>query len=556
MGSASLMFRGLAAAIAGIVAVVVGLLVAVIIVASLLAQTDFGRRTLASALEGVLSAPGAEVAIGQIGRGLPARLAVEDVAIRDEEGVWLTVDRAIVNWRPSALLWARLHVEDISADGIRLARLPPADEEAEPAAPGEPVEVPSLPVDVRIDSIAIRGVTLGEMIVGERMTLDITGQVSAPAEQAFRTRLRVERTDQRGLLATLDAELDPATNALWVDADVTEPEGGLIARLAGLEPYPPIAMNLEGKGPLSDWQGRLTATAGELVDLEVAIGLARTEALSLSLSGIAEVPGLVEAPLRAIVEDAVHFDVLVSGTAEDRYRIDRMVLRSDAMEAGATGTVDLGEQRLDISLSVASRDARRLDAAFETMTVGQIELSAAVSGALALPEVSLSGSISDVDVAAVGSARTVNLQAHVEPHGGRGSAAESVSVVITLDATGIETDDSSLAGLTGDTLSADARGLLDMSTMVLTIEKAVLASGPSLFSAEGWMNLDSGDIDATVETSIGDLSALGEAVDQQLSGAIEVTAHVEGNAQTLVLRDGTIDAVSYTHLTLPTTPYV
>jgi translocation and assembly module TamB len=537
------MLRGIGATIAAIVAVVGGLLVAVVVGGYFFVQTDFGRQTLANALEGMLSAPGAEVTIGEIGRGLPARLAVEDVAFRDEEGVWLTLDRAIVRWRPSALLRGRLHVDDISADGVDLVRLPPTEEEPEPRDPGEPIEVPSLPVDVRIDSIAIRDVTLGEMVVGERMTLDMTGQLSAPAEQAFRTRLQVERTDQPGLLATVDAELDPATDVLWVDADVSEPEGGLIARLAGLEPYPPVALNLEGRGPLSDWQGRLTATAGDLADLEAVVGIARTETLTLSLSGVAEIAGLVDPPLRAIVEDAVHFDVLVTETSADRYRIDRMEVRSDALEASATGAVDLAEQTLDVALSVASRDAHRLNAALETMTVGQIELNATASGALALPQVNLSGSMTDVRMPDVAAARSVSLQARVEPRADRRGAGETVSFAATIDASGVEADDPSVAGLTGDSLTAVARGLLDMDTMVLTIDEAVLASGPSQVSAEGWMNLESGDIDATIETSIDDLSAVGEAMDQEISGALELTARADGNVQTLVLRDGTIDGV-------------
>ena len=236
MGGAIAMVRGAAATLAAVVAVVVGLVVAVIVFASVFLQTDFGRRTLADALEGLLSGPGAEATIGEIGRGLPARLSVGNVVMRDEEGGWLTVDRASLDWKPWSLLRGRLHVNDISADGIDIVRLPPAEDEPEPPPDGEPVELPSLPVDVRIDRIAIRALTLGEMVAGEAMTLDITGQISAPAESAYRTGLQVERTDQPGLLATLEAEYDPATDVLWVDANVTEPEGGVIARLESCAP--------------------------------------------------------------------------------------------------------------------------------------------------------------------------------------------------------------------------------------------------------------------------------------------------------------------------------
>lgn len=541
MGGATVMVRGLVATLTAIVAVVMGLLVAVVGGGLLLVQTDFGRRTLASTLEDMLSAPGAEIAIGEIGLGMPARLAVSDVVMRDEEGIWLTIDRAVLDWRPWALLRGRVHVDDIRASGIDLLRLPPAAEE--PEEPAQPFEVPSLPVDVRVDSIAIADVTLGEGVVGERMTLDMTGQLSAPAEQAFRTGLRIARTDQPGLVARLDATLDPVTDVLSVDADVTEPEGGLIARLAGLQPYPPVALTLEGEGPLSDWEGRLTATAGELASIEALIGIARTETLALSVSGIAEVAALLDPPLRTIVEDALHFDVLVTETAAERYRIDRMALHSDAVEAAAGGVVDLAEQTLDVSLRLASRDATRLDAALAPMTVGQITLDATATGALALPQIAVNGVINGVQMPDIASAREIHVEAHVEPQGESRNGAGIVSFAANIDASGIAVDDPSLAGLTAESLSAVARGLLDTETMVLTVDEAVLASGPSRISAGGWMNLESGDMDAILETDIGDLSALGEAFDQQLSGALALTAHADGNIQTQVLRDGTLDAL-------------
>lgn len=543
MAGAMMILRGAVATLAALAAVVVGLLVALVVGGLVFVQTDFGRRTLASAVEGMLSAPGAEVAIGRIGKGLPARLAVEDVAFHDEEGAWLTLDRASIAWRPAALLRGQLHVTDVSADGIDLVRLPPAEEEPEPRDDDEPFEAPSLPVDVRVDAISVRDVTLGEKIAGERMTLDMTGQLSAPAGSALRTQLQVARTDQPGLLATLDADFDPATDVLGVSADVAEPEDGLIARLAGIAPYPPVVLRLEGRGPLSDWQGRLTAAAGDLVDLDAQLGIARTETLALSLAGDARIAALVDPPLRSLIEDAVQFDVAVVETGEERYRIERLVVQSDALEARASGGIDLADQTVDMTARVVSRDAGRFDEALGAMTVERIELNANASGALALPEVNVTGSLAGIEMPDVASVQSMRLQARLEPQAGRRGGAETAVLAADVEASGLQAVDATLAGLTGDTLTAVFRGLLDMQTMVLSIDEAVVASGPSRLSGDGWMNLENGDMDATVETSIGDLSSLGQALDQEISGALELTVHAEGNVQAMTLRDGTIDGV-------------
>ena len=146
-------------------------------------QTETGRRTLAEMIGTAASGPDLRVSVGSIGAGLPARIAVDSLALSDGQGPWLTLDRAVIEWRPLALLSGTAHVTSIEAAGFHLERLPPATgtEEAADTATAGAFEIPTLPIDVRVDRIDIRDIALAEAVAGEAMVLDLTGQVAAEA---------------------------------------------------------------------------------------------------------------------------------------------------------------------------------------------------------------------------------------------------------------------------------------------------------------------------------------------------------------------------------------
>lgn len=192
-------------------------------------QSPSGREALAGLVSDLASTPGAsEIAIGEIGAGLPARLALTDVEMQDRDGVWLSADTVLLTWKPWALLSRQLHVTALEAGGIDVVRAPvPVDQPEQPEPEETGFAMPSLPVSVRVDRLQVADLTLGEALAGERVTLQAEGMLAAPRDGVIRTDLAVRRTDEGGGI-TIDVAgaFNPSTEQLTVDVQAREPAGG------------------------------------------------------------------------------------------------------------------------------------------------------------------------------------------------------------------------------------------------------------------------------------------------------------------------------------------
>ena len=114
---------------ARIAVVVTGCIVALVLVLALLVNTGFGQRTVASLVEPL---SGGRVAVEGLSGSIPASLRVQRVELRDDDGPWLVIDNAALDWSPFALLRNRVDVSRLEAEHVAVMRLPKdEDDESE-----------------------------------------------------------------------------------------------------------------------------------------------------------------------------------------------------------------------------------------------------------------------------------------------------------------------------------------------------------------------------------------------------------------------------------------
>ena len=363
-------------------------------------QTDAGRQTLARAIEKALSGPDTEVSIGVVGPDFPVSLSVSSVDISDKQGPWLHVDYAGLDWRPAALLWGTVHVTALEAADIRLDRLPEESRAEETPEDNQPaaLEIPSLPVDVQIDRIAVTDITLAEAVVGEAMVLDLSGQVAADVGAALRTDLRFERTDAGGLV-TVVGELHREAETLSIDLEVREPEGGLIARLLGLTPYPPVTISLKGDGPLKSWSAKLAARANGVADVSARLRVTRGRTTNVILDGRANVGGLFDPTFAPLVADGADFSLFAHLVDLDGFTVDRLSIETKALAASASGRVGLSENDVDATMSFTVSKGDALEPLLAPLRAGGIAGEAELSGVLTAPNVDIRASVYDLEAA-------------------------------------------------------------------------------------------------------------------------------------------------------------
>jgi len=519
--------RWIAWGAAGFVAVFVVLGVA----AYAYVQTEAGRQTLAEFVSSALSGPGTDVSIGSIGPGFPMSLSVQTVTVRDEQGAWLTVERAALDWRPLALLSGRLHVTDVDAGGVHLDRLPTGSESVEVPddTQAEPLDIPSLPVDIQVDRIQVRDIALSEAVVGEAMVLDLSGQVAGEVGAMVRTDLRLERTDAAGLV-TLVSELDPSTQTLSVDLEVSERKGGLIARLLDLAPYPPVAITLKGEGPLSAWRADLDARIEGLVDVTARLRVDHQQVTNVSLDGRADVDGMLEPPLKPLVAGGVNFSLAAHLRDLDSVTVEHLGVKTKALTAAGSGRVDLAGDSLDASVSITAQRGDVLDPVLSPLRVGSIVGDIKLSGALTAPAVDLAATVRKLAAPGMFTAERLDIAAETD------LSVVPVGIDARIDGHGLDVAEPAIAALTGDAATIKISGTYDTLRAIANIDGIDANSGPTALAAHGQFGASTQQVTAALDVTVADVSALGQALGIPLSGPARLSAETEGNLETLNLK--------------------
>ena len=103
-------------------------------------------------IQGLLSGPGRTVTIGRVSSSWSLDVTIYDLAIADDDGVWLNVDQAKLDWAAGALFRREVRISSLDVDRMALERLPAGQHAAGRAvgqrragAVGDPGLLPGLP---------------------------------------------------------------------------------------------------------------------------------------------------------------------------------------------------------------------------------------------------------------------------------------------------------------------------------------------------------------------------------------------------------------------------
>ncbi|MEO1678820.1 MAG: translocation/assembly module TamB domain-containing protein [Pseudomonadota bacterium] len=221
------------------------------------AQTQDRPGLIGRQIENALSGPGRVASVSGFRGALSGRATMSELTLADDDGVWLTLRGAVLDWNRSALLRGRLSVNELSAEELIVVRppLPAPTDTARPEAP--PAEasgfaLPELPVSINLGSIAIGEVLLGSAFLGEEATFDVSGSVVLESG-AGDVDLAIARTGGIEDQIALDASFDNATRVLALDLTVEEGAGGIASNLLNIPGAPSLALDVDGEGPLDDY---------------------------------------------------------------------------------------------------------------------------------------------------------------------------------------------------------------------------------------------------------------------------------------------------------------
>ncbi|WP_296474827.1 translocation/assembly module TamB domain-containing protein [Roseinatronobacter sp.] len=326
-------------------------------------ESDVGYLT--RLLQDGLSASGREVRIGGFSGALSSRATFEQMSIEDDEGVWLLVEGAALQWNRSALFQRRIEIAEISAERITILRAPVGEESEGGDLVSLPsFELPELPLSVRLDQLQVDEVVLGPALFGQELRASVSGS-AALADGEGEARLQIDRIDDVAGQFRLEAAFSNVTRVLGLDLAIEEDAGGLAVTLLNIPNSPSAALTIAGEGPVEDFSADITLATDNQPRVEGQFQLQTTQpgvaqAVTLDLAG----------DLRPLLQEEFHPFFGENSRLSTRARrfddgslsLDDLDIRTEKL--GLRGRMQLGvdglPQLIDLRGEVLARDGSRV----------------------------------------------------------------------------------------------------------------------------------------------------------------------------------------------------
>jgi translocation and assembly module TamB len=295
----------------------------------LLLQTSIVQGLVADAIERAASSQGARVQIEDLGGWLPGSPRVGKIIVSDEQGEWLVLDDLSLDWRPMALIWGTIDIDNVAVTRATWLRMPAA---TQGSASGRTTSTAPLRVSrIRIDALAIK-----EPVAGTEAQLALSAQLDL-RDPSTRATISVQLEQQKGP-ARIHGNVDwnPRANDLRAALDAEDAPAGILPRLLGLPPDAPLRIRIVSSGPLDNWKASLDADIGKYGSATGEATIQRQqEWLNLGTSIVADVGSIGPEDLQPHVRGAWSFAAQAARSDTGAVRLDSAKLMAPTLEVDA-----------------------------------------------------------------------------------------------------------------------------------------------------------------------------------------------------------------------------
>lgn len=452
--------------------------VPVLVIAAL--QVPAGRSALSGVVGTLASSETRKITVTDLYLGFGLQPSAGRITIEDQQGPWLGADALAIGWSPLALLSGNLEIETLSVGQLNLNRLPqppPPSETAEQTARSSGRFSLALPVNVDIGSLSLGEINIGAPVLGTPIALTLSGSGSAARDRAaLNAALEIRRIDGVDGQLSAEADFDPGHGMLAFNVKISEPRGGLAARLLQIEDLPAISASLSGSGPLDDWAANLSVALDGRQTVTGDARLNQTETgrqLSFDLDGdLAPLaPQEVEAFFLGTTEAAG--TAVFSNTFEPQSGQIDLKTRTVRLTASGTNQDDQINALADLDVSAGEDALIALDMGDRRIAFGPLTAQFSINGSRTNAVWSADADLSSLQTTQV---RTGALTLKASGSGADLTArARSTPFELAFSGSGIS-DLTGRSGLSDQSLSLSASGGMDGITPSLTLSTADLSS--------------------------------------------------------------------------------
>ena len=312
--------------------------IALFVVATLLGGfSRTGSQFLADRIAAVVSTDNRQITLSGTGPLLSSEFSVERITVSDSQGVYASIEDLALDWTPRDLIRKRFTAERISARQVTVSRPPLPSAEPEP----ETDEPFSLPVEIDIATISLPSIKIGAALAERDFALSAQGSLQIVGD-TIGSRLTATRLDEPGNNAVVDLLYAPNDNQLRVNLDYQEPAAGLLGQQLQLPGQPPLAIEIDGDGPLDNWAGEIIASLdGErTITIDATHRLEADGTRTVTAAGGGLFSGLMPPELRDIFAGETAIDVAAALGADGSVAIEKGRFETASAEVVAAGRYD------------------------------------------------------------------------------------------------------------------------------------------------------------------------------------------------------------------------
>ena len=489
------------------------------------AQADEDRARIVTFLEAQLSDSARQVSITGFRGALSASAEMDVLTIADDDGVWLRLEGARLDWSRAALLRGALQIDTLHATRLTVLRSPkPAEGLDLPPAEATPFRLPQLPVSIAIAALRIDSVMLGADILGMPVELAISGN-AALANGQGNAELAITRQDGPQGRFDLAASYANDSRRLALSLDLTEAAGGIIATQLGLPDAPAITLRVAGDAPIDDFRAEIALSSdgaprltGQVATLKPSETGTRT--ISADLRG--DITPLFLPPYRPFFGPDVAFSSLISLAPDGAVSLDNLHLSAAALSLDGRFAMAPNGQPSGFDLRLRMTDPSgqgpvRLPVSGADVTVGLVDLTLRHDAARG-PEYTAQGIVRDLE-----STRFSVAEIALEASGRLQATGDdlSLSAPITIAIAGLAHRDPAVAQALGN--AAQLRATLDWATGApILLRNLALRAGDVGLSGQAEMAWADGQptLATTLAAEVADLTRFAAVADQPLAGRL------------------------------------
>jgi translocation and assembly module TamB len=225
--------------------------------------SDGGRGFLASQIDGRRIGPLGAIRVSGL-KGDPLTAAsLADIALVDDDGVWLRARDARIEWSPFKLFGGELEIAAINVRQIDVQRQPRTTYEAQRRG--------SANIGINLDSVVIDELKLASGVFGPAASFSVSGGFGRARDASGFARLTVTPLAGPGDNVNASAQWS-AQGALTGAAAATGPAGGALAALLQAPETAPVAFNATLAGTLAKFtaNARLSFADMPVATLDIA----------------------------------------------------------------------------------------------------------------------------------------------------------------------------------------------------------------------------------------------------------------------------------------------